>query len=246
LIARGRDGVTAVIWDFDGTLADTLERNLAITRRIVERLLGGSARRFAALHDRDSYGLAVHRAASWRELYAQEFDFPLARAGEAAPLWSEFHREETVVPPLFDGVEEVIRELGGRPQGIVSQNGRRNIEEALSPAGLLAHFQAIVADEDLPFDRQKPEPDGLLRCAETLHPDGGSAGTVLYVGDHPVDVECVRRAGERLRARGAGWRLLSVGVEYGLAGERRWATPPDRLARRPADVLEIVRELERG
>ena len=77
--------VIAVIWDFDGTLADTLERNLVITRRIVERLLGGSAMRFRALRSRDHYAQAVHSAASWRELYVREFGVPLERTEDAAP-----------------------------------------------------------------------------------------------------------------------------------------------------------------
>ncbi len=239
--------VTAVIWDFDGTLADTLEHNLDITRRIVERLLGGSASRFPALRSRSSYGRALHNAASWREIYHREFDIPEERLAEAAPLWSEFHREETAVPPLFSGVAEVVRELGGTRQGIVSQNGRRNIEDALAPAGLLEHFETIVADEDLPFDRQKPEPDGLLHCAAALGADtaNGGDGIVLYVGDHGVDVECVRRASDRLERSGARWRVFSVGVEYGLAG-REWAFEPDRRAHDPADVLAIARELDAG
>jgi phosphoglycolate phosphatase-like HAD superfamily hydrolase len=239
--------VTAVIWDFDGTLADTLERNLDITRRIVERLLGGSAKRFPALRDRASYGQALHNAANWRELYLREFGFPLERTAEAAPLWSEFHGDETAVPPLFDGVAEVVRALSGLSQGIVSQNGRRNIEDALVPAGLLDHFEAIVADEDLPFHLQKPEPDGLLQCAEALHGDEEDDGarTVLYVGDHPVDVECVRRAAKKLGERDARWRVLSVGVEYGLAG-REWASEPDLRAHDPSDVLAIVRRLDSG
>lgn len=238
--------VIAVIWDFDGTLADTLERNLLITRRIVERLLGGSAMRFRALRSRDHYARAVHSAASWRELYVREFGVPLERTEDAAPLWTQFHAADTDLPRLFDGVHEAVSGLDGKPQGIVSQNGRDNIRRTLSQAGLLARFGVIVADEDLPYHRQKPAPDGLLQCAEALLAAAQvePGGTILYVGDHPVDIECVRRATAELPLRGHDWRLLSVGVEYGAAGERQWASPPDHLAARPADVLAIVQQLE--
>ena len=240
--------VSAVIWDFDGTLADTLEINLRITRRIVEHLLGAPAERFPALRDRGSYGRAVHDAANWRALYENEFDLPYERTHEAAPLWTQLHAEEIGVPPLFEGIREVVHALRERPQGIVSQNGRSNIEEALGPADLLHHFQSIVADEDLPFERQKPEPDGLLHCAEALHNGLSSSepGTVLYVGDHPVDVECVRRAARRLREDEADWQVLSIGVEYGMGGERSWASEPDYRAHDPGDVLEIVHRLDRS
>jgi len=237
--------VTAVIWDFDGTLADTLQRNLEITRRIVERLTGGTAERFPALKDRDRYASAVHSAASWRQLYVDHFGLPPERTAEAAPLWTEFHQDDRSIPPLFDGVAEVVLALTDRRQGIVSQNSRANIEHSLEPAQLLGLFEHIVADEDLPFERQKPEPDGLLHCAEVLHNGFDLAPThvVLYIGDHPVDIECVRRATHRLGEEGQDWRLASVGVEYG-GGRANWPTPPDYRASHAADILDIVRRLE--
>jgi len=238
--------VTTVIWDFDGTLADTLGRNLAITRRIVERLVAGLAQRLPALVDRDSYGRAVHSAENWRQLYAREFGIPLERTDEAAALWTEFHDEDSDTPALFEGVSDVVHRLSDRRQGIVSQNGHDNIRRALRPAGLLDRFEVIVADEDLPFERQKPEPDGLLHCANELHsqPSHGPAETVLYVGDHPVDIECTRRAALRLAGQGHPWRVLSVGVEYGASEPRPWHTEPDFRAARPEDVLTLVEELE--
>jgi HAD superfamily hydrolase (TIGR01549 family) len=239
--------VTAVIWDFDGTLADTMERNLEITRRIVERLLGGSATRFPALRSRDRYARAVHSASNWRELYVREFGVPLDRTEDAAPLWTQFHEEDESLPRLFDGVHEAIAGLDGKPQGIVSQNSRDNIRRALSQAGLVECFGEIVADEDLPFHLQKPAPDGLVHCAEALlaASEVEPGDTILYVGDHSVDIECVRRAAAELSLRGHDWRLLSVGVEYGGGtGERQWEVAPDHIAARPTDVLAIVQQLE--
>lgn len=238
--------VTTVIWDFDGTLADTLGLNLAITRRIVERLAAGLAGRLPALADRENYGRAVQSAENWRQLYVDEFGIPLERTEEAAALWTEFHDEDTDTPTLFDGVSDVVHAFCDRRQGIVSQNGHDNIRRALAPAGLLDRFEVIVADEDLPFHRQKPEPDGLLSCAERLHaePAHGPAETVLYVGDHPVDIECTRRAAAQLADRGHPWRVLSVGVEYGTREPRSWRSEPDFRASRPQDILTLVEELE--
>jgi phosphoglycolate phosphatase-like HAD superfamily hydrolase len=237
--------VASIIWDFDGTLADTLDRNLQITRRIVERLTGGSVERIAALRDREAYGRAVRGATSWRELYVREFGLPFERTVEAAVLWTTFHDEDEEAPPLFDGIADVVDRLADRLQGIVSQNGRANIAQALGPRRLLDRFRAIVADEDLPFERQKPEPDGLLQCAAGLH--GGleleASAIVLYIGDHPVDVECVRRAGAALAADGRGWRVVSVGVEYG-GGPRSWPSAPDHRVSRPAEILDLVAALE--
>ncbi len=241
-----RTRVTTIIWDFDGTLADTLARNLEITREIAERLTGRSAGRIAALRSVAAYGEAIHAATNWRQLYVDEFGIPRERGPEAAKLWTELHGQDREPPALFDGVAEVIRRLSNRRQGIVSQNGRDNIRRALEPLGLLAYFDSIVADEDLPFDRQKPQPDGLLHCAEALHAErsNGAPEIVLYVGDHPVDVECVRRAASELESRGSRWRVLSVGAVYGDAAPHRWTHQPDLTAERAEDLIDLVADLD--
>ncbi len=237
--------MTTIVWDFDGTLADTLTRNLEITREIVLRLTGRPGERIPALRDVESYGAAVHSAANWRELYVEEFELPYERTIEAAGLWTELHGDDREPPELFPGVREVVAALG-RHQGIVSQNGRSNIVRALEASALRDPFEVIVADEDLPFHRQKPAPDGLLQCAEALHrhADRVDLDVVLYVGDHPVDVECVRRAARAVEQRELGWQVYSVGAEYGDAVPHRWVDAPDFTARQPADLLDIVREIE--
>jgi HAD superfamily hydrolase (TIGR01549 family) len=237
--------VTTVIWDFDGTLADTLSANLTITRRIVERLVGRPAEAIPALSTLDRYHMALHSAENWRELYVRELGIPAARTEEAAALWTEFHHQDSSTAALFEGVREVVEELDGRRQGIVSQNSRANIFRSLAPTGLLATFDVIVADEDLPFHRQKPAPDGLLECASRLHAEPQApADTVLYIGDHPVDIECVRRATLELERHERPWRVLSVGVEYGVTAERRWRSVPDFIASHPEDILALVADLE--
>jgi N-acetyl-D-muramate 6-phosphate phosphatase len=237
--------VTTVIWDFDGTLADTLALNLAITRRIVERLVELPGETMPALCSPERYHAALHGADNWRDLYVRELGIPADRTEEAAALWTEFHHQHSAAARLFAGVREVVEGLGGRRQGIVSQNSRANILRALAPTGLVSMFTVIVADDDLPFHRQKPEPDGLLECASRLHVDPQApAETVLYIGDHPVDIECVRRATLELERRDRPWRVISVGVEYGVSVERRWRSTPDFIASRPEDILTLVADLE--
>ena len=50
-------------------------------------------------------------------------------------------------------------------------------------------FNALlgVRYEEVEMTRQKPAPDGLLHSIESMV--DGESGTVLYVGDHPTDVE---------------------------------------------------------
>ncbi len=233
-----------MVWDFDGTLADTRSRNLEITRQIFETLTDRCWTSVPALADVEVYGDAVHRSANWRRLYVEHFDLPIESTHEAADLWTELHRGDRIPPPLFDGIPAVLEALGTIRQGIVSQNGRENIERALEASGVLGHFEHIVADEDLPFEHQKPEPHGLLDCAASLGDE--PSGTVVYIGDHPVDVECVRRARAWLGRRGTPWQVVSIGAEYGDAAPHRWRHAPDHVAETPQAILEIVRRLSKA
>ena len=48
----------AVIWDYDGTLVDSRQKNLSVTRKIVEKITNRSADEFPMLTDLEKY----HRA----------------------------------------------------------------------------------------------------------------------------------------------------------------------------------------
>ena len=57
----------AVIWDFDGTLVDSSERNFRVARRIIRDALGKDETDFPFLASRRSYEETVRRRPNWRE-----------------------------------------------------------------------------------------------------------------------------------------------------------------------------------
>ncbi|MCH7824742.1 MAG: hypothetical protein IH849_08065 [Acidobacteria bacterium] len=58
--------VTAVIWDYDGTLVDTRAKNWGITRNIVRHFTGADPDTIEALSSLDAYTRALHRNHDWR------------------------------------------------------------------------------------------------------------------------------------------------------------------------------------
>ena len=235
----------ALIWDFDGTLVDTRHRNLAVTREIVARVSGRPPSEFSELSSVESYEALDRRVSNWRELYREAFGFDEEETDRAGRLWTEHQLRSDVPTPLFPGVAEALESLSHLPQGIVSLNARENIEEVLDAEGLRHHFGTIVGYAEVSLRRQKPAPDGLLRCLEALAPDGED--TILYVGDHVTDVRCAEAANRRLREDDHGMTVVTVAARFRPSTDvTRWSPPPDHVAREPARVVELARALEEG
>ena len=86
------------------------------------------------------------------------------------------------VPPLVDGVEQVLRELHGRYRiGLISDTGMtpgKVIRKVLDNYGLLPHFSCTVFSDEVGFP--KPRPHMFRRAIVAL---GEQAGAIVHVGD---------------------------------------------------------------
>jgi HAD superfamily hydrolase (TIGR01549 family) len=233
--------VTAVIWDFDGTLVDTRAKNLAVTRRLV-RKVRGDARPSAALASMAAFDAALHRHQRWQDFYTRELGLRHDEVEAVAGWWMQAQIDDTTGAASFDGVEEVLQQLGHLPQGIVSLNARDNILRIVRELEIHEHFGEVLGFEAVPMHRGKPEPDALLMCIERL--TDSRPGTVLYVGDHETDAICAARADTELRRQGGDIRVQSAAVEFGaLSDPRGWSHQPDHVVAAPADLLGIVHGL---
>ena len=228
---------TAVIWDFDGTLVDTLEKNLNVTRRIVAEMTGEPVGRYPMLETLEAYRAAVGRAENWRSVYRRELGFDDPDIDRAGSLWGPFQLADETPVTLFDGIAELVGGLGHVPQGVVSQNSLRYIADVLATAGLGRYFRHIVGYEEVPAAQQKPAPDGLLACIEAL--TGLAPGRVFYVGDHETDIRCAFAAQAELDRRDVAVEIVAVGVEFG--GYRtEWAVAPHCAVRVPGELLDVI------
>lgn len=178
----------AMIFDWDGTLVDTLP---AITRANAEILsLYGVA-----------YDDAAYRAAyspDWRSMY-RRLGVPAEHVEEAGGRWLGEYRSLMTEVRAFAGVELAVKRLAGAGYqlGIVTAGDRPVVEHQLAATGLGAYFSVVVCGEDLPF--AKPHPAPLLHALGQLGirdwPD-----LVTYIGDAPDDMRMARAVG----ARGVG------------------------------------------
>ncbi|WP_392544334.1 HAD family hydrolase [Oryzobacter telluris] len=183
-----------VIFDLDGTLADTIPLIVASYQHAFRTVLGEE--------------VEEARARAWigRPLLAALLEESPERGVDLDLAYREWNLANTArLIRRYDGVPELLEALdaAGVRSAVATSKRRETAQLALDGVGI-AHLVEVAAGlEDT--DRHKPEPDPLLHAASAL---GVDPATCVYVGDATVDV---------LAAKAAG--MAAVAVTWG-AGER--------------------------
>lgn len=206
----------AVLWDLDGTLADSGDyhwRSWRDTLRLEGIELG--YQQFL-----DSFGQKNDRIlTTW--LGPGVTDETIVRIGDAKEaLYREFARAEGLV--ALPGAVEWVNRLRaeGWQQAIASSAPRANVEVMLEAIGVVKQMDAVVSAEDV--TRGKPDPQVFLRAAERLDVPPGRC---VVVEDAAAGVEAARRA---------GMKTIGVNARAPLAADVYVPT----LADLPAETFE--------
>ncbi|MFW5688965.1 MAG: HAD family hydrolase [Spirochaetota bacterium] len=202
-----------MLWDWDGTLADTVPLVTRATALVLER------NGFAAVDE-----TGVHLGMRYPTVRRMAFHSGLDLAEEGARRTAERLAEEfyavSASPEagnvaLFEGVDAMLRALAeaGIRLGVVSNNHGTVVRRHARGAGLGRLFPCIVAEEDV--SHPKPDPEGIRRALDEL---GATPDESVYVGDSASDAEAGRAAGVTTIA--AGWARVdgaqSPGPEFDL------------------------------
>ena len=215
----------AVLFDLDGTLADTApdlaaavnwlrtERGLAPTPYSVLRPTASAGARGMI---GAAFGLAPGDD-GYEELRVQWFD--------------RYQSNMAVESGLFEGVDALLQgiEDAGMAWGVVTNKPMRFTDPLIPQIGL-AHAGCIVSGDTMP--QAKPHPAPLLEGARRLDI---SPSQCWYVGDDLRDIEAGRAAGMRTVACAWGY--------CGAIEPLTWGA--DYLCATPLDLLELLRALVR-
>jgi HAD superfamily hydrolase (TIGR01549 family) len=239
LLAKNSGKILAIIWDYDGTLVDSRQKNLNVTRKIVSKILKGDPSQIPALSSLTKYHQAHIKATNWREFYTESFGFDENQTDEAGRMWTGYQLTDKTSIPFIEGIKEVVIELGGLPQGIVSQNSKSIITKYLEENNLLSYFQEIIGYEQVDLKRQKPYPDGLIMCIDRLTNSG--SGYILYIGDHETDVRCALNANNILSETNPEIKIISIGAFSGFDVDTSdWGVLPDYQVENASDIKSII------
>ena len=208
-----------MIWDFDGTLADTFVAiRIAVDRALAAHGLPPADE--ATL--RSSIGLSLPRV--FERLVGAEVaaDGRLVE-GLVAAYRREFVQAGVEHAALFPGVDELLADLeeAGVPSAIATSKGRMTIELMLDRLGIARRFACVVSDDDV--RNPKPDPEMVVTACAAC---GRRPADAVVVGDTPFDIEMGRAAG-----------AATIGVTWGN-------TPRAELAAaRPTHLVDEVAEL---
>lgn len=207
---------TAVLFDLDGTLVDTIELIIGSYRHAVSTVTG---REPDEVESRDWIGRTLP------SLLAERFGAQADEVERSYRAWNLENSERLVRP--FPGITDLLTDLraAGMLFGVVTSKRRDNAVRALGQVGLAGAIDVLAAMEDTAT--HKPEPEPLLFGASAL---GVRPADCTYVGDAAVDVLAAQASG--MRSVAVGW---GAGTEAALL-----AAAPDHFVADTAALRQVL------
>ena len=194
------DTLTAIIFDFDGVIADTEPLHFAGFRQTLAEI-GISLTKFdyyanyLGYDDRGCFiaALTAHQRPTDPAALAQLMQ-------RKAHAYLESVKDHLVI---FPGVREFVREAAAAyPLAIASGALRHEIEVILEQAGLRKEFLHITSAEDV--TRGKPDPQPFLQALNALNrqrrEQAITAGSCLVIEDSIPGIRSARTAGMKVLA----------------------------------------------
>jgi phosphoglycolate phosphatase len=218
------DPSRVLIWDLDGTIADTREDIAAgVAGLFRERGLTPPETAEVIRHVGNGVRRLVLRCLESAGRPARD-DSDLDQAVAAFREHYRRHLTDSTVP--YPGVAETLRALHerGRPMAVVSNKPEDFTREILRRLGLLSCFNAVLGGDSLPSRKPDPEP---MRHALRLCDPAAAAEQTVVIGDSAVDAQAARAA--VMLICGVGWgfdpdgKLRESGLDW-------WIETPGELA----------------
>lgn len=216
--------MTALIFDLDGTLVDTVYAHVFTWQRALAE--AGMPVDGWRIHRRIGMSGGLFTRAVARELGRE---ITSAEADSLQRRHEELFQEVLPERRLLPGARELLEYLrkSGIPHGIATSGRRPEINASLSALGV-GNETIVVERGDV--QRAKPAPDLFLNCQQRL---GVSVDECYVIGDAVWDLLAARRA-----------RMLSIGLLSGGYGEDElMRAGAFRVYRDPAELHSSLDEL---
>ena len=208
--------ITTLLFDFDGTLANTNDLILSSFQHVLDTHFRGRYQRKdllpfigPTLHDTFSK-VAPENAQQLIDEYRE---------------WNIANHDNYVTE--FEGVTDTLRKLYdlGLKMAVVSTKRRDMVEMGIDLLGLAPYFETVIGLNDV--TKAKPDPEPLLLAMERL---GSSPEESLMIGDNFHDI---------LGGKNAG--VQTAGVAWALKGEEYLQTfEPDYMLKHMSDLLKVI------
>ena len=210
---------TLVIFDFDGTLADTWRDiadavNETLANAGLPAVDGPSARFgigegvLPLLRRHLGPGAAESRVHALHEEFARRYEMQTLRH-----------------TALYPGMEDALDALGWARLAIVSNKRNAYLQPLLQELAIASRFEIALGGDSLPCT--KPDPELVRTVVERT---GGRSERIWVVGDGATDIELGRAAG-----------ASTIGCAWGLRGrDELVAAGADHLAEHPRELPPLI------
>lgn len=210
--------VKIIIFDFDGTIADTLNVLLNITNRLAVEFGYKTIDREELNHIKNLSSREIIKYSGISIL-----KFPLLIAKVKSELKTEIAHVQA-----FPNIESALVELRNQVDkvGIVSSNSKTNILAFLEANNLQNLFDFIYPEVAI-FSKSKTINKILKQ--ENIKPESS-----IYVGDETRDIVAAKRS-----------QVIAIAVSWGFNSKQVLAAQnPDFLIDQPNQLIDIVKNLQ--
>jgi pyrophosphatase PpaX len=210
--------IATAIFDFDGTVADTLPLIYAAFDAAITPSLGRS---LTEREVRQLFGPTDH------EIIRSVI--PVEHHDVAIATYVQFYEQKhEALASIFSGMDKLLHQcrVQGVKVGIVTGKSRKTAEISLRALGLSDAYDVLVAGDNV--ERPKPDPEGIIAALRSVgHRQGTDA---VYVGDTAADVYAGRSAG-----------LTTIAVTWGSPDhDELMASNPDTVCQTVSELAEAL------
>jgi HAD superfamily hydrolase (TIGR01509 family) len=204
--------IKTLLFDWDGTLADSAHLGLAAFEKTFDEL-------------GVPFAHAVYEATyspNWYSTY-EALGLPKEHWQSADELWIRHYGEQSA--PLIEAVGETLLSLRdkGYQLAIVTSGSRSRVSREVEQCVLRDAFAVIICNEDIV--NKKPHPEGLELAMREMNV---APSQCAYVGDAPEDIEMGRRG-----------QVMTIGVRSDYPSSARvLGAKPDLYLERLAELLD--------
>ncbi|HVS78977.1 MAG TPA: HAD-IA family hydrolase [Candidatus Saccharimonadales bacterium] len=203
-----------VIFDFDGTIANSFETLLGLFGEITER-----QQQLTSAEVKQLRGSSIRQVIKY--LKVRPWQIPRLALKAKKLLGSRIKDIKT-----FPGIPAAIKELRANDYRlyVLSTNSPENIKAFLAANDMKGSFHKIYGDVSL---------FGKASALKKIRRNERLTGDVIYIGDEQRDIEAARKAGVKIVSVSWGYNFPEILIK----------AKPDALACTPKDLPDILARL---
>ncbi|MBO9130926.1 HAD-IA family hydrolase [Bacillus sp. 165] len=202
-----------ILFDFDGTLADSKEVFISIWNQLSEKY---KYKKIKYEEIEEMQKLSIKER-------CKHYNFSLLKIPIMAPEFYKRYQVSIKDVILFDGIKELLDGLNrrGYKMAIISSNSANNIQKFLEN-NQINHVEEILCSSKI-FGKDK-----IIK--KFLHTRKLDKSEVIYIGDEVRDIEACEKSGVPIIWAGWGYDAIELVQKKN----------PDYMAHSPQEVLNIV------